>query len=171
MQSDTLNTVAEGDEITVQYQTTRDTPGEKKGTVTSTSSTGVIADTGNERPDSTPILFRVTVGGTVESLTGDTARRISSGVNDRKKTDLTVTPASTRVVSDIEEIKDDGEYRYQYPDDETDDTDRYRFRAEWWDDDSHVTLYYRDGYVSDVPVENLERYISEEKIVYDDADE
>jgi len=56
-----------------------------------------------------------------------------------------------------------------------DDPDRYSFRVNLShaDDDSFdgfdegvITLHYRDGYVADVPVSDIERQINEGKIAH-----
>lgn len=87
--------------------------------------------------------------------------------NSRKSGKSAKEPATDggeSVVGDVEEISDGGVYRYRKG-----EGDRHTFRAEWWSDESHLTMYYRDGYVADVPRENIKDQVAAEKIVVEAA--
>lgn len=77
---------------------------------------------------------------------------------------------SPELVTDIDELSEDGEYRYIHG---TKDKHIFTVDLRCKDDEDFadygegaIQFQYRDGYVSDLPVSNVKKQISDGKIVY-----
>lgn len=71
-------------------------------------------------------------------------------------------------IADLDDLEEGRYYRYGADPDADDDVvfrvDRSADEPGEIYDSGCITFEYRDGYVSDLPVENVERYIEEERI-------
>jgi hypothetical protein len=68
-------------------------------------------------------------------------------------------------VTEISELEDGEYYRYKKAKDHS-----HTFQVDWWPEGEKATFHYRDGYVSNVPRENVKEQVEAGKIVEAEAD-
>jgi hypothetical protein len=190
-----------GDKVTVRYISRRTgSELEKTGEVTNKDAMGVWIDAGEEFDDGTPKVLRMFNSGSLRSLGRErdsVLDHYATAFVPRIQVGDRVTFGDSTIEHDVIEIEgnwisleggetvssrlletvDEAEIAevvhtdgvYQYKTDE--DLEKHTFRAEWWDDGSHCTLHYRDGYVADVPAENLADQLETERILVIDESE